>query len=584
MQPRGIPPAPQRPWMPLAMVLLVLSPNFVLWFYNSSDAATTPAQLAFNLAVVLLTLAIAPRLWLGMALLTPLAILAPLEVSYIVEFGRASDSHLLGIVSESNAGEATDFLGGVAFRLGVLVLAAAAASWFVVTATKRSDLRWPARARTWTVVSAVIAFALFAARDIPMPTAEAADAGSMDENDLRLLTGPASITAQELAATYPAGVPIRLAAFMDQRRGLAQTEETLRDFRFNASHVGESPSRQVHVLVIGETGRPDRWQLNGYRRPTTPRLSRISDVVSFTDTVSAWAWTRMSVPVILTRKPPQDTRAFFPEKSLIAAFREAGFKTYWLSTQSPLGPHDSSIALHAREADHSRFLNPTDYRGAGVHDGALLGPLADILARDEPRQLIVLHTLGSHFSYADRYPAGFDVFQPSQTGKRTPSLHDRSQKEAMNNSYDNSIYYTDWLLSEIIGQLRGTDSRATLLYVADHGENLFDGACTKSGHGHSTELDFRVASIWWNSPQYAMVRPASIEFLRGRRDSALSTSHVFHTMLDAADIHYPGEDLTESVLSATWISRPRLVQGGHDFDEAVREPVCLSLKRAPRHS
>jgi glucan phosphoethanolaminetransferase (alkaline phosphatase superfamily) len=292
----------------------------------------------------------------------------------------------------------------------------------------------------------------------------------------------------------------------------------------------------------------------------------------------------MSVPVILTRKSPKDNRAFFPEKSLIAAFREVGFKTYWLSTQSPLGPHDSSIALHAREAEHSRFLNPTDYRGAGVHDGALLEPLSDILARDEPRQLIVLHTLGSHFNYADRYPDGFDKFQPSQTGELAPSLHDRSQKEAMNNSYDNSVYYTDWLLSEIIARLRATDSRATLLYVADHGENLFDGECTKSGHGHSTEFDFRVASIWWNSPQYSKDRPDSVALVGERRDAALSTSHVFHTMLDAADIHYPGQDLSRSILNSDWIRRPRPVQGGYDFDSTPRDPVCLSLKRAPQRS
>jgi glucan phosphoethanolaminetransferase (alkaline phosphatase superfamily) len=417
-----------------------------------------------------------------------------------------------------------------------------------------------------------------------MPTAEAADPVPMDENDLRLLIGPASLTAQELAATYPAGVPIRLAAFVAQKKGLEQIEDAIRDFRFNATHVGESSSRQIHVLVIGETGRPDRWQLNGYSRPTTPRLSRIAEVVSFTDTVSAWAWTRMSVPVILTRKSPQDSRAFFQEKSLIAAFREAGFKTYWLSTQSPLGPHDSSIALHAREADYSRFLNPTDYRGAGVHDGVLLGPLSDILAQNEPRQLVVLHTLGSHFNYADRYPAGFDKFRPSQTGERAPSLHDSSQKEAMNNSYDNSIYYTDWLLSEIIERLRSTDSRATLLYVADHGENLFDGACTKSGHGHSTEFDFRVASMWWNSPQYGRARPDSIALVRERRDAALSTSHIFHTMLDAADIHYPGQDLSQSVLSANWTRRTRPVQGGYDFDASARDPVCLSLTRAPQRS
>lgn len=411
--------------------------------------------------------------------------------------------------------------------------------------------------------------------------AEAGIDDPLNNPDEMVMAGDSSFAAQQLTDAYPVGVPFRIAAYMQQREGLGQALETLKDYRFGVVHMAGVQGREVHVLVIGETGRPDRWQLNGYARPTTPRLVATENVVSFSNVISAWAWTRMSVPLILTRKPAVDKRAFFPEKSLIGAFREAGFRTYWFSTQSPLGVHDSSIAMHAREADETRFLNPVGYKGEGAHDEALLAPLRQVLARNESRQLIVLHTLGSHYNYADRYPEAFDVFRPSLKGRKDASLHDRSQALAMSNSYDNSVLYTDHLLAEVIDRVRATSARATLLYVADHGENLFDGRCDKSGHGHATERDFRVASIWWSSDAYASANPEKAALLRQRRDAPATTGHVFHTLLDLANIRYPGENRTRSLASPQWAPHPRWTQAGVDFDEARREPICKTLMRAP---
>ncbi len=299
--------------------------------------------------------------------------------------------------------------------------------------------------------------------------------------------------------------------------------------------------RQVFVLVIGETLRPDRLQLNGYNRATTPRLAGTKNVISFTDMVSPWAWTRMSVPVILSRKNATDQRYFPTETSLVAAFKEAGFSTTWLSTQSPLGVHDSSIALHASEAEQVQYLNPVGYKKEGFYDDILLPAFERVLQQNEAKQLIVLHTLGSHFSYADRYPDAFDLFTPS--GKvELISMHDQKSKTLLNNAYDNSVAYTDFFLFNLIKQLEQTQSISSLFYVSDHGENIFDGQCGKSGHGHNTERDYRVASILWTSDTYNLQYPQKKALAEQRREQPLMTSSVFHSLLDLADIRLSGSE------------------------------------------
>jgi glucan phosphoethanolaminetransferase (alkaline phosphatase superfamily) len=562
---------------------LILLPNVILLSRGSIFGEEFVLPFAVNLSLLLMFLALHSRIWIGVLLLTPFAILAPVESSYIWAYGRPSDAHLLGILGESNLTEARDFLQGIGFRVVILAIAALMYSALVTVLASRMDWRWQGRTRIWILTAGLLGAGILAAQDAPaLQTMEyMTEAGNI--RDKMLVDVDSSLSAKQLMESYPAGVPFRLASFVRARNGLLDATSALRDFRFGAVQEASANSREVYVLVIGETGRPDRWQLNGYARRTNPRLAKIDNVTSFTNVTTPWAWTRMSVPIILTRKPAHETHAFFAEKSLIAAFREAGFRTYWLSTQSPLGPHDSSIALHAKEADEVHFLNPADYRGRGILDGALLEPFRKVLAKNENRQLIVLHTLGSHYSYADRYPDEFDVFRPSQKGRKDASLHHRRQKAELNNSYDNSVLYTDYLLAEVIERLVASGSQSSLLYIADHGENLFDGVCDKSGHGHATERDFRVASIWWNSPSYTSANPEKAALLQQRRDVPMTTSHVFHTLLDAASIRYPEEDLSRSLLRTNWSPRPRWTQTGLDFDTAARDPICKTLTARPTY-
>jgi len=284
----------------------------------------------------------------------------------------------------------------------------------------------------------------------------------------------------------------------------------------------------------------------------------------------------MSVPVIISRKTADNHSYFFDEKSLVAAFGEAGFRTYWLSTQSPLGVHDSSVALHASEADEVQYLNPVGYKKEGFYDEVLLDAFKRVLAKQEQKQLIVLHTLGSHFSYTDRYPPAFDRFLPSGKGQKV-GMHDKANRELLSNAYDNTVLYTDFIVAGLIRQLQQQQAIASLLLVSDHGENIFDGNCEKSGHGHNTERDYRVGALWWGSELFNQQFPQKTRQLSLAARQPLLTSQTFHTMLQLADIHYPTQQSALSFASAAFKPQPRRLWTGVDFDQAAKTGQCRQL-------
>jgi len=504
---------------------------------------------------------------------------------YILRYERVWNEHVFAIIRETNIQEAIAWLGLSGWLLlacgMAAILVGTVITWRYATSLPRLPTRW----RIILVLSGVMAFGVVCVPDWVDQ--------DLTFNENNQLTKPAQATVTQLSTQltgnfdrpglndlFPWGLPDRIRRYLALQEGLQNARQALADFRFGALQTPDrAKDKEVFVLVIGETGRPDRWQLNGYERPTNPRLRELKGLVSFTNATTGWAWTRMSVPVILSRKPSSSIFSFFPERSIISAFREAGFWTAWYSMHGPIGFHESAVALYASEANDVRYINPADYRSSGGYDSALLAPLDLALSRKDHKKFIVLHTLGSHYNYAHRIPPEFEVFEPSLRGRRYSDLHDRAQRERLNNSYDNSIRYTDYVLAEIIQRLKDTGQITTLLYVADHGENLFDGDCDKAGHGHNTVHDYRIAAMWWNSVEFSRRYPGIIALMSARRNSPWSTESVFNTLLDIAGITtvVPTSG-GQSLINPQFMKQPRWIQSGGDFDTAESDGICGVLK------
>ena len=106
------------------------------------------------------------------------------------------------------------------------------------------------------------------------------------------------------------------------------------DFKFFADRQKELTERQIYLLIIGESSAYHHWQINGYHRETSPRLASRNGVVTLPNMIAGAHYTWVSVPQLITRATPEDYDRQYREKSILTVFKEAGFKTVWLSNQS----------------------------------------------------------------------------------------------------------------------------------------------------------------------------------------------------------------------------------------------------------
>ena len=487
-------------------------------------------------------------------LLLPAFLLAPADIWLLVNYGQILSLKHWGIIAESNPGEMAEFLGSKLW-MPVIAICLAFLWWWVISIFARRDVLScsPQMRRGLLFVAAFFATGVMF--------------GINAETDL----------------TRPLGIYAQGVQFATERNNLPDAAK-----RFSFGAHSRDPPRQptAIVLVIGESSRSDRWSLNGYARQTNPLLAAEANLVSFSDAVSPVSATVFSVPVLLTRKRAVDAfRPGFPEKSVVTAFREAGFETWWISNQIALGGLNTPITQFAREADKRLFLNPGSFSDAAPFDEILLDPLARALASSQQPKFIVLHTLGSHWNYGNRYPLRFERWRPALGGVSRPDENSVGQAVEISNSYDNSILYSDWLLSRIIASLKQSGRPSAMMYVADHGENLVSRTCPWSKHGQNSIADFKVPLVTWISDSYASLFPMKAAALREHRDAPLSLENIFPSIVDLGDVRHVGRDDRRSIASAQFTNHPRYVDsyGWADFDNARLEGGCAEVvdKRSP---
>ncbi|RSZ55771.1 lipid A phosphoethanolamine transferase [Massilia atriviolacea] len=531
-------------------------------------------------------------------LLIPAFLALPTEIYLFSFYGQSMSTHHLGIIAETSPKEALEFLGATVWLM--LAVMAAVIAWWLTSfraARRARELDWDDGSRWLTLGLLAIGAGLWAyghefgvaprpaaassakaAASAAKPAAGAAYTGLRAPPLPRWAVLPLEFDA--FAQTWPFGITARGVDFYKERKHLAQLVRRNSHFSFGARQATPDAEPEIVVMVLGESSRFDRWSLNGYARETNPLLAKEANLVTLPDVVTSVSATRLSVPVIISRKPAmQSLKDGFAEKSFLTAYKEAGFKTWWLSNQISFGEFDTPVSVFAKEADVIQFLNLGGFTNSSNFDEILFDPLRIAIADPAPKKLIVLHSLGSHWNYSQRYPKQFDRWQPSLFGIDKPVYSDPALKAQLNNSYDSSILYTDWFLANVIGQLKGSQQRSAMLYVSDHGQSLYDKSCKLAFHGHNTQFDFHVPALLWYSEQYRARYPAKVEQLQRHRDARLATENMFHTVLDLADIRYPGERLERSFVNPGFREHKRYVDsyGWSDYDNAAFKGDCREV-------
>lgn len=478
------------------------------------------------------------------AALCTLSIAAIADTAFIHTYSWPVDANTLSVLLETNRAEALDFISSIwplmAVAIAIPILLTIGA-W-----PQKGSANFNFRPQKKLALYSLIAWGSIIAIDLLMTPERLS---SIDFDKL-----PNQKGGQDLAlrAGYPSGLPWVLYDFLREREALSSAIAKEKGNRFNIKSDAAEHHHQFYVLVIGESSRADHWQINGYRRETTPKLAQQADLVSFSRMYSPWPYTRLAVPVMITRKSPQTMGVSASEASIVAAFRQIGFYTAWISLQAPTGYHDSPISVHAHEADEQRFLNPVDYRYNGKHDDAAISELNKLLDSSGSRDVfVVIHLLGSHFRYTDRYPRTFAKFLPDNPPNGQAELLKKNHKEELINGYDNSIALTDFVLSTIIEKLDARpDLETWMLYSSDHGEALFDDCRMLSGHGAMSNATQHVSAVFWASQLYREQHADKVAMIESHRNTLASTAMFFETMSDLADMEIEGNRPNNSLASS----------------------------------
>jgi heptose-I-phosphate ethanolaminephosphotransferase len=490
--------------------------------------------LIFTLSASLLWLGLVQllvrRVWVAHALMAPLYLATGVDLYVIANYQtRLASSMLLTIVE--NMGDARDFMEGDFIRtVGSLVLMFGT---FAYCLWKIRDLR--VTLPSWLAVAPLAGLCVV----------YGGVAKYMGSWNLTLLNDRNS----------PFGVFSQAYLTVSLHREELAAREQAKSFRFGAKREAAPAEPETYVLVVGESARRHNFSLYGYERETNPRLSKLPNLIVFKDVITQVAQTQFSVPLIITRGSLMDGARTARETSIVSAFREVGFHTFWLSTQQRETAM-AAISRYAIEADVVRFFERQ-------HDGALSNALKSLLQQPSDtstKRFFLLHTLGSHFNLTSRYPRSFARFPD---GEESGVLHGTSASvgyRELIGAYDNTILYTDHVLGEIIDELQRRPGIKALLYVPDHGDNLRDDERDYFGHAHSNEYDLPIPLVFWYSDEFAQKYPEKIEAAKKNVDRPLNTRTIFYSLAQMANISIPDPDLPKlSVFSPELTNVKRMV-------------------------
>ncbi|MCI2110177.1 MAG: phosphoethanolamine transferase [Acidaminococcaceae bacterium] len=277
------------------------------------------------------------------------------------------------------------------------------------------------------------------------------------------------------------------------------------------------------IFVIGESASKNYCSAFGYtKHDTTPWMKKVGTSPNgflFDHAYACWGQTVPSLERVLTEKNQYNEIAFNNTVTIMDVAKKAGYTTSWFSNQGIVGGADTPITLVAKTADHSAWIEETlkDKKEKVQYDYNLL----EYVKKLDPgkNNFVVLHIMGSHENYINRYPASF-------TKWGTKGVYD------MLDNYDNSLYYTDYVLQEVFQYAKEHLHLQAMMYMSDHGNNPNrHRAPDPTGF-----VSYRVPFFLYLSPEYETLYPTAVKIFRQHENSYFTTDLFYDTFCDILQV------------------------------------------------
>lgn len=569
-------------WVFVLLLLLVNLPNLMPWEYQIypetwwMDAVDRLFKCLLIAALVLSLYSRPWKAWLVIWLLVGWWMPASIAVRVISE--SPITSSLVGMAMASSPAELWSLLSSlpVPFWLGALAWNLASMG-LVFWLRQHPDWRWKSslRLRVFIIAAALLLAPVVLGMSRASPSAAETAREAEQADPFAAADKPIGVDG-DLPFAFPYELAWAAAQYWQARQVVDVARAGLRRPAPAEELVVGDGAPEVVVLVIGESSARGAWRLFNPDAPaTTPRLGerqrRDAGLHLFTNVVAQSTSTRQAVPSMLTPQPllwPDGKPNAAATQSIVSLATRAGYATAWFSNQSAVGRYDGVIAAYADEAQTTAFLNPSSFFNQGSLDEVLLPAWQRHMA-SRPKVFAVLHTMGSHFRFEHRYPAGFGLFPDSQDPKET---------------YFNSVAYTDQLLDAVIRALEADGRSAVMLYLSDHGQGLAGDECERSEINRVTADAYEVPALVWMSASYLGQHPKAGRRLSDNAAAPYTTAAVYQTLRDLMAGDTLSADPDGATRLPSFLRRPstgarQMVVAPSmvwvDFQEAAARDRCL---------
>lgn len=311
---------------------------------------------------------------------------------------------------------------------------------------------------------------------------------------------------------------------------LKTREYTLQEISQDAAMLPQKPGskKNLIVVIIGESARDASFSLSGYERNTNQPLEKYADeIVYFDNFYSCGTSTAVSLPCIFSPSPRKD---FEPGSELytenvLDIINKAGYKLLWRENNTDCKDNCNRI-------EQERFCHVKE-----CPDEILLTNLAQKVKSTDKPTMVVMHQRGSHGPlYALRYPEEFEIYKPVC---RKEFLQDCKIDELVN-TYDNTIYYTSYMLAKTIDDLKAMSNEynTAFFFTSDHGESLGENGTYLHSAPYDSAPDAQnhVPAMFWFSPEYLAANNMDTECVRKISSQPFSHDNVFHTLLGMSKV------------------------------------------------
>lgn len=394
-------------------------------------------------------------------------------------------------------------------------------------------------------------------------------------------------TRMEPAAPWQLAVSyMRYLQVLDDMQKLLEANAALPPLANLQDTNGTTP--RTLVLVIGESTSRYHMSLYGYPRPTSPNLETLRredpNLEIFTDVVASRPYTIEMLQQALTFTDQDHPDRFLTEPSMMNLMKQAGYKTFWITNQQTMTERNTMLTTFSKQMDVQHYLNNQRNQDASQFDEVVFAPFEEALKDPAPLKFIVVHLLGTHMNYKYRYPEKFARFHGSEG---LPKWLTERQVSLINH-YDNAVLYNDHIVSTLIRDYAKSQANGFLLYLSDHGEEVFDlpphDILGRNEYAPTRGM-YAVPFMLWESPAWRQSHPRDLGQYLTR---PYSSAHLIHTWSDLAGLSYDGFLPQYSLVSDQYQNVPRWVgdpKGEKDlvrFDDLPPEQGLLANPDAQR--